>query len=110
MTRFAKALACASAALIIAGTASADSGFNVDFRYAPNASAERTYTGFKQTARKACRDEYRTQRSTSLRHHLVRACQAQLLDRVVERVNDPAILALHRPGDERIQRRLFAQN
>lgn len=110
MIPFAKTFASCTAAFLLIGTAGAETRFSVDFPYTTQATAEQNYQGFKRTAYRACRAEYRQTRSLSLRHNLVKACQSQVLDLVVDRVQDPEILALHRPNTQSPDWRVFADN
>lgn len=94
-----KVIAAVSSLFMMAGNALADDTFTVKFDYSPSAPAEEIYQGFKETAKKACFEEYRREKDLSFRSYAVRLCRKQLLDNVIAETNNKVLMAMHEPTE-----------
>ena len=90
-------IAAAAALSIGAGAALAES-YKVEFSYAPDASAQEIYAGFKASADLTCARELRRDGRTALSidHELRNTCSAELVESAVNSLGQPQVTALHR--------------
>lgn len=88
-------LIIALGAVVLSGTAAAETTFQVEFKHNPRAPAEDNYVSFERTARKACAVDIKEAGGVLNKKQLERACSARLMNDMVDATNDLAISALH---------------
>ncbi|MEM7663002.1 MAG: hypothetical protein AAF292_12220 [Pseudomonadota bacterium] len=97
MNTFSKCLGASCLAFALLGSASAggDDDFEVAYTYNKYAPADEIYQGFEDTTKRVCRA-----RSHGLmgiaKFETQKRCEAELMDRVVMKMNSPEMVALHR--------------
>ena len=97
MTNIMKTLISASALILAVSTASAGDQTIVDFKYDKTAPIEKTYAGFKATARKACKSELRgSVRYSKLQQKKYLAdCQNYLVAKTIAATRNNELIVFH---------------
>lgn len=91
-------LIATTAALSIGVSGALAENYKVEFSYAPDASAQEIYAGFKDSANLTCARELRRDGRTALSidHKLRNTCSAELVESAVNSLGQPQVTALHR--------------